>query len=144
MFVTLSLSFTTTVQHDLIEDSMAQLPDLKIMSIVVEPSSPCEGALNKVKVTFLNVGLAPAKAGVVVSLRIDPLGSSYTEKVPTKILPNNFKTVTFKRIKCRMGDNRITAIVNPEKKVQETVYKNNGKTISVKAIVNCDAVLLEN
>ena len=121
---------------------LALLPDLKVMAINVDGSNPCYGdALNSVKVTLFNAGQASTKPGVPVSLRIDPLRATYRETLKLVLAPNTFKTVIFKRVKFRPGDNRITAIVNAGKKHQETNYQNNGKTISTKVTTDCDAVL---
>ena len=132
----LSMSFTDSVfEHD--HKYLAQLPDLKIMSITVL-DGPCEGTKNKVKVTFFNAGNITVKPGLKVSLRIDPNTVTYEESISTQIFPNSFKSVTFSEVKLRLHDNRITAIINPAKKVKETNYNNNGKTISVKAQVTCN------
>lgn len=117
---------------------MAALPDLKIISVAVGDNSPCGGNSNLVKVMIQNGGSAATKGRTQVRINIVPLDSVVVKMISSTIYPNEFKTITFNGINFKKGDNRMTAVVNPTKSMQEITYKNNEKIISVKAYQICD------
>lgn len=117
---------------------MAAIPDLKLISVAVVGNSPCGGNSNVVKVEIQNVGSGPTKGRILVRLNIVPLNSIVEQTISSKILPNESKTIAFKGVNFKKGDNRITAVVNPTKSMQEITYDNNGKVISVKANQMCN------
>lgn len=118
--------------------SMAALPDLKLISVGVGGNSPCGGNSNMVKVMIQNGGSGPTKGRTEVRIRMVPLDSMLVKIISSKINPNEFKTITFNGVNFKQGDNRVTAVVNPTKSMQEITYNNNEKIISVKAYQLCN------
>ena len=121
-----------------IKNGLAAIPDLKIAAVTVSGGSPCGGNLNKVRVVIWNGGSGPTKGKIQVRMNIVPLDSAVVKNSYAVIYPNQFKTITFSNINLKRGDNRIQAVVNQKKTMPETNYKNNGKTVSIKAPQFCD------
>ena len=122
-------------------ESGALLPDLQVMAINSN-ENPCYGDnRNIIKVTVSNSGAGYAKGEIPVRIKIYPSGTEIVQHYSKGIPPGHFRVITFKRINLTKGDNRLQTAINHPKKIDETNYKNNGKTRSLKALIHCDNIL---